>query len=129
MPGRARERAMELHEGNYDSQRKWLKLMYEFAEDGTVVEELRNGLKKTWLALDASLVADIKSTETFGTPSEGRISRQDMIKIVGKKALEKAFIQGDLFTISDDPGDPDSDYYVLKEDWDRFIKLYTNQKG
>lgn len=119
---RAREKAMELQEGNYDSQRKWLKMMYEFAEQGTMVEEWRNGLKNTWLALDASLVADIKSTETLGVPTEGRISRQDMIKIVGEKALEKSFIQGDLFTISDDPGDPDSDYYVLKKDWEAFMK-------
>ena len=119
---RAREKAMELQEGNYDSQRKWLKMMYEFTEQGTMVEEWRNGLKNTWLALDASLVADIKSTETLGVPTEGRISRQDMIKIVGEKALEKSFIQGDLFTISDDPGDPDSDYYVLKKDWEAFMK-------
>ena len=45
---RAREKAMDLQDGNYDSLRNWLKMMYEFAEQGTVEEEWRNGLKQTW---------------------------------------------------------------------------------
>ncbi len=50
-----------------------------------------------------------------------------MIKIVGEKALEKAFNTGELWVIDDVPGDPDSDYYVLKSDWEVFMKKRKDQ--
>ncbi|MCK5136977.1 MAG: hypothetical protein KAR19_14420 [Bacteroidales bacterium] len=106
-----------------------LEEMYVFAcLDSRIGKGSKETFKKTWEALDAELEAVIKMRESLD--GKEKIYQPEMIKIIGKKRYEE--VKGrelDVFLdCEDDPDKSTSRVWARREDFERYLKLYTNQK-
>lgn len=58
----------------------------------------------------------------------GRMYRRQMIEILGRVRYDEAVREGWLIVHKHDPLKTTSRVYARIEDWERFLKLHTNQK-
>ena len=80
-------------------------------------------------AIEQSVTKALAKLGVKGNPAQsGRIYRQQMIEIVGRRAYEEALEKGWLIIQKHDPEKSNSRVYARRSDWERFIQLHTNQK-
>lgn len=71
----------------------------------------------------------LAATGVKGTPIQsGRIYRKQMIEILGRVRYDEAVREGWLKVNKHNPLKQSSRVYTTTENWDRFLKLHTNQR-